>query len=163
MREPLTDAWIQADPKPTEARNHGAVWSPANYELLKRLWFDEEPIDSICQRLGRSRLSVVSKLQMLHLVTYNQQARQYDPLYLTDANHTTQENIMSAANIETKTFINGIDAAQLTDDQIFQRIANIEKKIDALTAIRAKSTKIQAAIASLEADVQSLVAFVDAR
>lgn len=70
---------------------------------------------------------------------------------------------MSAANIETKTFINGIDAAQLTDDQIFQRIANIEKKIDALTAIRAKSTKIQAAIASLEADVQSLVAFVDAR
>ena len=65
--------------------------------------------------------------------------------------------------IETKTFINGQNAAILTDEQIFQKIARLEQEIDKLKAIRAKSTKLEASIEAMEKDVADLVAYVDAR
>ena len=67
------------------------------------------------------------------------------------------------ANIETKTFINGIDASTLDDAAIFQRIAKLEQEIDKLRSIRAGSTKLVAAINKLEGGVADLVRYVDAR
>ena len=67
------------------------------------------------------------------------------------------------ANIETKTFINGADASELSDNQIFQRIAKLEGEMDKLVGIRAKSVKKDAAIAALQSDIDALVAYVDAR
>lgn len=70
---------------------------------------------------------------------------------------------MTTKNIETKVLIAGIDAATMSDTDIFSKISKLEGEISKLTAIKAKSVKLAAAIAAIEDDVQKLVAYVDGR
>lgn len=73
------------------------------------------------------------------------------------------ESAQMHANIETKTFINGTEAANMTDSQIFQRIAKLEGEIKALEDIKTKSVKKNEAIEALKADIKAMVDYVDNR
>lgn len=75
----------------------------------------------------------------------------------------TKDEIMSNPNIETKTFIGGVDAVNLSDDQIFDAIAKVEKQIATLSGVLNKPKKLVAKIEALRDDVQALVDFVDSR
>lgn len=70
---------------------------------------------------------------------------------------------MSHPNIEVKTFISGIDSKDVSDDAIFNKIANLENEITQLDKTAAKPKKLIAKIEALQADIAALVAFVDAR
>ncbi len=87
--------------------------------------------------------------------TTGRSAKSY-PEFQTTPKETT-------VTIETRTFINGVDASSLSDDQIFGEIAKIEKKIDTLKAVKTISKKLQKTIDEQQALAQKLADYVDAR
>lgn len=163
----ITQSFIESDPAPTGRHNHGRVWTLSQREELRRLWHEGTPTKDICDGMGRSYRSIVLKLEYFKLVKFDPMTGSYhsvDEVQVEPSavHQQTKENIM-AANIETKVFINGADASGLSDNQIFQHIAKLEMEMDKLIGIRAKSVKKDAAIAALQADIDALVAYVDAR
>lgn len=161
---------LQDDPRPQGRANHGARWTPEHYDALKQFWFHtDKSFAEICDEMGRSWASVMAKLSEQGWAKYdagmcaytydrNKYRNKSEPQYTE-----TKETIMSNANIETKTFIAGTDASTMDDAQVFRHIAKLEGEVDKLKAIRAKSTKLSAAIKKLERDIAELVAYIDAR
>lgn len=73
---------------------------------------------------------------------------------------TPKENPMK---IETRTFINGVDASTLSDDAIFNEIAEIEAKIAHLRNLKTQSRKRDQTIAKMEKYAVDLAAYLDGR
>lgn len=65
--------------------------------------------------------------------------------------------------VDYKVLIAGRDSANVSDDQIFGMIADLEAQIKALNAIEHKPKKLSAKIEALKADIASLVDIVDNR
>ena len=144
MQTVITEREIQSDPQPTGRPNHGRPWTPEQKDYLKSCWlYSNKSFEQICAEMGRSYSSIICKLGSLELVAYHPVHREYRTRFTRRASaveqvqetiiNDTEETTMTA-NIETKVFINGVDASQLTDEQIFQRIAKIEGEIDKLKA-----------------------------
>lgn len=76
---------------------------------------------------------------------------------------TTMTKAVTTPTIATRTFIQGVDAANMTDDDIFKKIREIEQQIADLDAINAKPKKLVARIEALQEDVKKLVEYVDSR
>ena len=78
---------------------------------------------------------------------------------------TTKEIDMNqnTTAIETKTYIFGQLAANVSDDQIFGQVAALEAQIEQLSKTKNKSKKLAAKIEALNADIKALNDFVDAR
>ena len=76
---------------------------------------------------------------------------------------TKKELTMSKPLIESKVFVNGIDATDMADSEIFRLIAKTEDEIAKLRAIKTASKKLSGAISKLEADVTKLAEYVDSR
>lgn len=72
-----------------------------------------------------------------------------------------KENAMMT--IETKTFVNDVDASTLTDTQLFDAIAQAEAAIAAKEAIKNKPEKLRAEIDRLNKYIADLVAYIDNR
>jgi len=164
--EILYQTTLRDDPHPQGRSNHGVRWTSEHYDTLKQLWFHtDKPFAAICDEMGRSWASVVAKLSEQGWARYDAGmcAYTYDRNKFKTQPTTTKEEIMSNANIETKTFIAGTDASTMDDAQVFRHIAKLEGEVDKLKAIRAKSTKLSAAIKKLERDIAELVAYIDAR
>jgi hypothetical protein len=84
--------------------------------------------------------------------------------YVTNATINTQgETKVADKNIETKVFIKGVDAANLTDSQIFDRISNLEQQIANLNKIENKPKKLTTAIKDLQKDIRDMIDYVDSR
>lgn len=65
--------------------------------------------------------------------------------------------------IEKKTFINGVDASTLTDDQIFSVIKQAEAEIEGLELINNKPEKLGKKIAKLQKAIEKVRQYVDER
>ena len=65
--------------------------------------------------------------------------------------------------IENKTFINGQDSKNISDDQIFDMIRGQEDAIKGLNQLDNKPQTLIDRVASMRKDVAALVAFVDQR
>lgn len=74
-----------------------------------------------------------------------------------------EEPIMAHKNIETKTFIGGVDASTISDAKIFNRIAELEAEYAALNKLGTSSTKLSATKKALLEDCVALAAYVDGR
>jgi hypothetical protein len=74
-----------------------------------------------------------------------------------------EEKDTTMIEIKSITYINGTAVEDLTDDQIFGKIAQAEDEIAKLKTIKAKSEKIKAKIAEIQASITGLVEIVDAR
>lgn len=70
---------------------------------------------------------------------------------------------LNPITVETRTFVNGVDAKQLSDDNIFAKIAEAEAEIERLNKIKRKPKALQARIDALTAGIDALVALSDAR
>lgn len=68
-----------------------------------------------------------------------------------------------APAIETKIFIFGVDASTMSDDQIVDRIFDIEGQIETLESMKNKPKKLTAKIEAMKADIKALVEYVDSR
>lgn len=72
-------------------------------------------------------------------------------------------NINPNIAIETKTVIFGLDAANMTDQQLIDAIKRVEGDISKLKEVKTKSKKIASNIAELESNLDAIVAVLDAR
>ncbi len=79
--------------------------------------------------------------------------------------HQTQPNPKETTvkNIETKTFIRGVEASSMSDAEIFKQIGKLELEAKQLETIQNKPHKLLSAIADLNKDIAALVAYVDGR
>ena len=75
----------------------------------------------------------------------------------------TMTTVDSSKAVQQVTFIYGIDAANVTDDNIFEMVRALESKIDNSEKIKNKPKKLKAQIEAYKAEINELVNFVDAR
>jgi hypothetical protein len=163
---------------------HGQIWNGSELVLLDRLYSEDATLEEMCKALERGADGTIAKLKQLGLIvveTSPSPRNNWSPGYFESSRHhrarpgVTRDEIkafitpqpetttMSAPNIETKTFIAGVDAANMSDEEIFARILKIENQIKGYDVISNKPKKLQAAMQKLGEDVGALVAFVDAR
>lgn len=115
---------------------------------------------------GTNRAKLEIRVLTQHLPDANK-AREHahkakhEPKQLTNPKPKTME--ITVNKIETKTFINGSDAATLSDDQIFLLIARTEKDIEKLEAIKEKPKKLTIKITAMKNSVLELIKIVDSR
>lgn len=166
-------------------KNYGYVWVPNELDKLYRYFEAGITLFELCRALERPALGVVARLIKAGLIKETP-AGVYEVASLTPrpdplpsspdfsdikdaremqaANSDAKcANTTSAANIETLTLIGGINAATVSDDSIFHRIAQLESEIETLSAIKTKPKKLEAKIKGLQADIQALVKYVDER
>lgn len=151
----------------TDLSNSGKKWSSEELALLRHNYNLGLDLTEICTRHKRPKSGVLNKLCELRLLRYNAVGYNYivvaKPKNKPETQVTEKESTMSNANIETKVFIQGKDASEMTDAQIFSLIAKLESEQDKLSQIKNKPKKLVAAIEALTADIQKLVDYVDAR
>ena len=114
----------------------------------------------------RPKSGVLNKLCELRILRYSSANCSYIVVAKpknVNKTETEKEIIMSNANIETKVFIQGKDATEMTDSQIFSLIAKLEDEQDKLSQIKNKPKKLVAAIHALTLDIEMLVEYVDGR
>lgn len=156
---------------------HGQVWTNADYEKLEQAAVNRWTLRRTAEILERKGDAVLTKMMRRGLITqdtYNFRywylvppANQTGTDTETTPNPTTKDHTMttnaSITKVEQKTFINGVDAATLSDDHIFGLIAKAEQQIESLNKINNKPKKLQARIKDISAYVKDLVAYVDNR
>ena len=150
-------------------KRHGMPWEASEFSMLKACFARGDSLQMICACMERPPAGVLAKLVQLGCISYDTSSGLY---YIRGASapksvsksQPKKENIMAkAVTIETKTFINDIDAATLTDEQIFMKIAELENVIKAYGGIANKPKKLLATIARLENNIKELVVYVDNR
>ncbi len=147
---------------------YGKTWTPSEYRELQNCWNADMRIEQIAYQMGRPILGILIKLEDMKLLqafdkypnSWTYMAKRVCPNPQTEVR---QENNMSTKNIETQTLIRGRNAAEMTDEEIFGFIANLEKKLEGMDTIKAKSVKLEAAKSALQEDINNLVMYVDGR
>lgn len=149
----------------TELANSGKKWSEEELSGLLNYYHKGLSLRQLCLKHGRPKTGVLNKLCELRLLRFCKLTYKY--IILVQPNNMTsiqkEEIAMSNANIETKVFIQGKDASEMSDSQIFSLIAKLEAEQDKLSLIKNKPKKLVALIEGLTTDIQKLVEYVDAR
>lgn len=146
--------------------NSGKRWEVEELAALRENYNLGLSLHDICVRHKRPKSGVLNKLCELRLLRYNSANYSYIVVAKpknVNKTETEKEIIMSNANIETKVFIQGKDATEMTDAQIFSLIAKLESEQDKLSQIKNKPKKLVAAINALTLDIEMLVEYVDGR
>lgn len=150
----------------TDLSNSGKRWDSEELAALRYNYNLGLDLTEICTRHKRPKSGVLNKLCELRLLRYNSATYSYivvaEPKNVNKV-ETEKEIIMSNANIENKVFIQGKDATEMTDAQIFSLIAKLESEQDKLSQIKNKPKKLVAAIHALTLDIEMLVEYVDGR
>lgn len=156
----------------TRAR-HGMLWETAEEDRLEKMFRSGDSLSKMCITLERGAVGVIARLNSRSLVRFDASTLKYYVNVVggraTQATNTPEpetlikETTMSAPTIETKTFIAGTDATHLSDADIFKKIAQLENEIKTMNAINSKPKKLLKVIEDTQADIDKLVAFVDAR
>lgn len=141
--------------------NSGKKWEVEELAALRENYNLGLSLHDICVRHKRQKLGVLNKLCELQILrnSYIVVAKPKN----VNKSETEKEIIMSDANIENKVFIQGKDATEMTDSQIFSLIAKLESEQDKLSQIKNKPKKLVAAIHALTLDIEMLVEYVDGR
>ena len=142
---------------------HGLPWTPDEYITLARLFVAGRDLEYISEEMQRPAAGVISKLQRGGYICYDYTDGCYRVSNPTQPATTKKELTMSKPLIESKVFVNGIDATDMADAEIFRLIAKTEDEIAKLRAIKTASKKLSGAISKLEADVIKLAEYVDSR
>ena len=146
--------------------NSGKKWEVEELAALRENYNLGLSLHDICVRHKRPKSGVLNKLCELRILRYIPANYSYivvaKPKNVNKV-ETEKETIMSNANIENKVFIQGKDATEMTDAQIFSLIAKLEGEQDKLSQIKNKPKKLVAAIHALTLDIEMLVEYVDGR
>lgn len=143
------------------------------------------PISAIarwCKISVGSMLVVLHKLSFLKLVSGEGGTVRYEHAYqpllknkIKSSDDTVQGGVIEIPSplptieeptmiaIENRTYINDINAADMTDDQVFLKIADLEKEMAKLEAIKNKPQKLLGRINDMQVAITKLVKYVDER
>lgn len=165
-------------------KNHGAYYAADEIALMLRMFSEGYGAPDIAAALQRKHNSIAAKLKELELLSFDgstnawhvKRSRPYldqlpQPSEQTIAainsfdTPTQKETIMTASIIEitTKTLINGIDIATMSDSQLYSTIANQEDEIKKLEKIENKPKRLVNEIDKRKAGIRALVSFLDAK
>ena len=142
---------------------HGLPWTPDEHATLERLFVAGHDLKYISEALQRPAEGVISKLQRGRYTWYDYTNGCYRVNNPTQPATIKKESTMSKQLIESKVFVNGIDATDMADAEIFRLIAKTEDEIAKLRAIKTTSKKLSDAILNLEVDLIKLAEYVDSR
>ena len=158
----------------TRLTRYGLPWTTNELLDLEFYWREGDYVEDISKKMQRPIAGIMAKLVatgyidrrdfkefMFVDLVRNKRVTKPQPQTQTLTQPTQETTIM--ANIETKTFIDNQDASRLSDDEIFSKIAALEAQINNLSAISNRPKKLDAKIAQLKRDIQSLVDYVDNR
>lgn len=146
--------------------NSGKKWEAEELSALVENYNLGLSLHDMCVRHKRPKSGVLNKLCELRILRYSSANYSYIVVAKpknVNKTETEKETIMSNANIENKVFIQGKDATEMTDAQIFSLIAKLEGEQDKLSQIKNKPKKLVAAIHALTLDIEMLVEYVDGR
>jgi len=150
----------------TDLSNSGKKWNSEELASLRYNYHLGLDLTEICVRHKRPKSGVLNKLCELRILRYIPANYSYivvaKPKNVNKV-ETEKEILMSNANIENKVFIQGKDATEMTDAQIFSLIAKLESEQDKLSQIKNKPKKLVAVIHALTLDIEMLVEYVDGR
>lgn len=146
--------------------NSGKKWEAEELSALVENYNLGLSLHDMCVRHKRPKSGVLNKLCELRILRYS--SANYNYIVVAKPKNvnkveTEKEIVMSNANIENKVFIQGKDATEMTDAQIFSLIAKLEGEQDKLSQIKNKPKKLVAAIHALTLDIEMLVEYVDGR
>ena len=171
MNKIFDTKWARTDT--VKRLRHGMPWSDGELRNLRALYMNGASLCGMAETLQRPADGVISKLSYLNLIKSCSATLRYLRLVLPDVmgtsdagpslNYPKEITMNKTANIEHKTFINGSDAEQMSDTDIFKKIANLEAEIAKYEQIKAKPAKLVKVIGDLQADILKLVEFVDGR
>lgn len=166
---------------------YGKLWTEEELDLLHFCIFSGASLHTTALTLERPVAGLISKACMLRWLTvvadYGSIPHTYliNPRYrdralscfsedmcrmrISKFHQPPQEAIMAEKekNIETLVMIQGENAANKTDTQLYALIGTLEGQIKKLEAIENKPKKLEKAIASLRDDIAKIVAYVDSR
>lgn len=146
---------------------YGLPWAPKEFENLRKLFEAGHPLRTICGVMQRPPAGIVTKLHHLKLVDYDTISGKYYYSLKKETIMANEDNncakVSNTPNIEVKTFIGGEDAARMSDEQIFNKIASLEDQITKASRIMTRPKKLDKLVESIQADINKLVEFVDAR
>lgn len=166
--------------KETRAR-HGKPWTPEDRANLERLFKQAVPLKDICEELQRPADGTMNKLVQWRMVIrdtvgvyqytyfvsdqYFKAHQLLNPYYpKTQPQPETKEaNMSNAPVIENKTFIAGVDATTMSDEDIFKKIYELENAVSKWDAMKTKPEKLKKKIAATQDDIAKLAAYVDSR
>jgi hypothetical protein len=166
-----------------QRENHGRFWDERQYTKLRQMFLDGHELPVLAKAMGRSGDSIVSNLtQRLGLIRcategsllyewtdkalrllHEQTPTETQPNPQPEIIDMSNTNTNTSPTIETKTFIGGVDAAKLSDSDIFSRIADLEVEIKKWSAIEQRPKKLNDHIDKMRSDVKALGEFVDSR
>lgn len=166
------DSSFLGEDKEIRAR-HGKPWQPDEEGKLHKLFRTGANLVSMCAQMQRPASGVLTRLNRMGLIRQNPDDQNYyyvekptvnsEDLAHPSYKSAAKEPTMTAPTIETRVLINGRDATDMTDTQIFNLIGELEGKIKKLEAIEAKPKKLMAAIVGMKEDIAKLVEYVDGR
>lgn len=150
---------------------HGQIWSSNELRALEKLFSEGADLEEMCDKLKRPADGVVIKLAYIGCIRAVPGSRDEFECLMPRSTPTTdeaqpraEENTMSTTPvIETKVLIKGREATDVTDREIFAEIARLEGEMAKLQAIKNKPKKLEEALSAMQADIDKLIAFVDAR
>lgn len=138
----------------------GLSWTDEEREEAREAALKGVPMMEYCEKVGRPFTGVAQQYLAAGVLFRDAFYAYWERI--PEPQPILKETTMTK-NIETKTFIAGIDGAGLSDTAIFQRIAKLEQEKAALEAIKNKPKKLIAAIEQLQKDIEALVKYVDER
>ena len=167
------DASYLDNDAPTSHRNYGKTWTTDERVELAKLFMSGHTLQRMCEKLGRPASGVLPKLEDMSLIekiagTYFRNDHGAAPVRAHGAvtlKSTKEPAMKKPAVVQTKTFtfIDGADASDLSDQEIFQKIADMEGEIAKWSAIKSRPKKLDDAIAKMQASIAALVKYVDER
>ena len=83
--------------------------------------------------------------------------------YISTETQPQQEKPMSIFKSVTTHFVNGNDASNLSDDELFAQLARGEQQLDKLKAIKTPSKKLAAQIEDMQDQLTKLAEYIDSR
>lgn len=167
MRLP-TDQFMQPSADVWNTDKAGLHWSQEDDLKLRGLVAAGFTADAIAKQLSRSRASILSRLTVRSILRRNTMTGNYSfikeesPIMNLDTacKSSTETN---HPLIETRIYINGRIAADMTDEQIFGAIRAAESKIASYKDIVSKPEKLKALLAKMQEEITELVKYVDGR
>lgn len=150
---------VEAKQTPDGTRT-GFTWTELETEELRQEILRGECVASIAKKHFRSSWAIICKAITKCFIFVEGENYRY---YSNEEEPKMATENTSAVIIETKTFIQGRDAATCTDESIFELISALEARIAKANAIVNKPKRLINLIEKMQSDIDLLVAFVDNR
>lgn len=165
MRLPINEL-LKASADNWDQSNAGVHWKPLEDACLREWVNAGYRVDFIAAKLKRSREAVLARLRTYHILQRNSLTGLYQYVANEKGNIMSSEGASKAVTpplLETRVYVNGRVASDMTDEEIFAAIRKAEVTIASYNDMVTKPEKLKAMLVKLQNDITELAKYVDQR